>query len=56
MSFWFKKTEKDPVCNMDVNTKKPAATHEHDGKTYYFCAIGCKTSFVKNPEKFLNPP
>ena len=55
MRFWFKKTEKDPVCSMDVNTKEPADTHEYHGKTYYFCATGCKTSFVNNPEKFLNP-
>jgi YHS domain-containing protein len=44
---------KDPVCNMDVAEKKAAATSEHKGKTYYFCAKGCKIAFDKNPEKYL---
>ena len=44
----------DPVCNMNVDEKKAAATYEYKGKTYYFCAAGCKESFAKNPEKYLN--
>ena len=31
---------KDQVCNMDVDEKRAAATFEHKGKTYYFCAKG----------------
>jgi YHS domain-containing protein len=30
--------EKDPVCGMDVDPKRPAGTHEHRGETYYFAA------------------
>ena len=45
---------KDPVCDMDVDEKKAAATYEYKGKTYYFCAVGCKERFEKDPEKFLN--
>lgn len=44
---------KDPVCEMDVDEKKAAATSEYKGKTYYFCAKGCKIAFDKNPEKYL---
>ena len=43
----------DPVCKMEVDEKKPAATYEYKGKTYYFCAVGCKEKFAKDPEKFL---
>ncbi len=45
--------EKDPVCEMDVNEGEAAVTYEYKGKTYYFCAVGCKDKFAKNPEKFL---
>ena len=44
---------KDPVCGMDVDEKSAAATSEYKGKTYYFCARGCKIAFDKEPEKYL---
>lgn len=44
----------DPVCKMEINEKEAAAICEYKGKTYYFCAVGCKEKFAKNPEKFLN--
>jgi len=44
---------KDPVCGMEVNEKKAAAKSEYKGKTYYFCAPGCKKAFDKEPEKYL---
>jgi YHS domain-containing protein len=43
----------DPVCKMNVDESKAAATYEYKGKTYYFCAVGCKESFAKDPEKYL---
>jgi YHS domain-containing protein len=43
----------DPVCGMEVDEKTAAATYEYQGKTYYFCAPGCKASFEKDPEKYL---
>ena len=43
----------DPVCGMEVDEKKAAATSEHGGKTYYFCALGCKKAFDEDPEKYL---
>jgi len=44
---------KDPVCNMNVDEKKAAATSVYKGKTYYFCAKGCKEKFDKEPGKFV---
>ena len=43
----------DPVCDMNVDEKKAAATSQYNGKTYYFCAIGCKKAFDADPEKYL---
>ena len=45
---------KDPVCDMDVTPETAAGTSEYNGETYYFCSPGCKRSFDKNPEKYLN--
>ncbi len=44
---------KDPVCGMQVDEKKAAATSNYKGKTYYFCSVSCKEQFQKNPEKFV---
>ncbi len=46
---------KDPVCGMEVDEQKAAATMDYKGKTYYFCALGCKVAFEKEPEKYLQP-
>jgi YHS domain-containing protein len=43
----------DPVCKMEVEEIKAAATSEYKGKKYYFCSVGCKRAFDKNPEKYL---
>ena len=45
--------EIDPVCKMEVDPKAAEWTTEYNGKTYYFCAPGCKASFEKDPEKYL---
>ncbi|MBI2288575.1 MAG: YHS domain-containing protein [Chloroflexi bacterium] len=44
---------KDLVCGMDVDEKKAAATSQYQGKTYYFCAPGCKRAFDANPDKYI---
>ncbi|MDH7486865.1 MAG: YHS domain-containing protein [Anaerolineae bacterium] len=44
---------KDPVCGMMVDREKAPAKAEYKGKTYYFCAPGCKVAFKKDPEKYL---
>lgn len=45
--------EKDPVCGMDVDPKTAAARSDYNGKTYYFCAPGCKKEFDSDPGKFV---
>lgn len=43
----------DPVCKMEVEEKSAQYKSEYNGKIYYFCAPGCKKTFDKNPEKYL---
>jgi len=50
-----KKTVIDPVCGMDVMPTEAEIKATFGGETYYFCAEGCRKSFVDDPEKFLNP-
>jgi P-type Cu+ transporter len=44
--------EIDPVCGMKVLPEKAAASVDHAGRTWYFCAQGCKTKFEANPGKY----
>ncbi len=44
----------DPVCHMEVDEETAQWTSNYQGKTYYFCAPGCKGSFDKDPEKYLS--
>ena len=44
---------KDPVCGMEVDERQAKETAEHQGKTYYFCAPGCRVAFEKDPDKYL---
>jgi YHS domain-containing protein len=46
---------KDPVCGMDVNEQTAQHKTEYQGKTYYFCAPGCKKTFEAEPGKYLDP-
>lgn len=43
----------DPVCGMSVDKESAPARAEVDGRTYYFCANGCRDEFLAAPEKFL---
>jgi YHS domain-containing protein len=43
----------DPICKMTVDEKTAKLKSEYKGKTYYFCAPGCKKAFEGNPEKYL---
>ena len=44
---------KDPICDMDVDEKTAKYKSTYQGKTYYFCAPGCKVKFDKNPAKYV---
>ncbi len=43
----------DPVCKMQIDETKAAAKSEYNGKTYYFCAVGCKKRFDAEPQKYV---
>lgn len=43
----------DPICGMDVDEEKAEYKTEYEGKTYYFCAPGCKEKFEEEPEKYV---
>jgi YHS domain-containing protein len=38
---------------MTVDEKTAKFKTQYTGKTYYFCALGCKIAFEEDPEKFL---
>jgi YHS domain-containing protein len=42
----------DPICEMEVDEATAQFTSEYKGKTYYFCAPGCKARFDANPEEY----
>lgn len=44
---------KDPVCGMEVDENKAAATSDYKGQKYFFCAKRCQVAFDKVPEKYL---
>jgi Cu+-exporting ATPase len=39
---------------MDIDPATAAGTSEYKGQIYYFCSLGCKKSFDKEPEKYLS--
>ncbi|HET9907282.1 MAG TPA: XdhC family protein [Anaerolineales bacterium] len=45
----------DPVCGMTVEIATAHFISEYNGRTYYFCAAGCKRSFDKEPGKYVQP-
>ncbi len=45
----------DPVCGMTVDPAHAAGKSTYLGATYHFCALGCKTKFDTDPEKYLHP-
>jgi len=43
---------KDPVCGMDVDSQRAAGSHQHRGRTYYFCSNHCLAVFKADPAKY----
>lgn len=43
----------DPVCKMVIEDNMAAGQSEYKNQTYYFCSLGCKKSFDREPEKYL---
>jgi xanthine dehydrogenase accessory factor len=44
----------DPVCGMTVDRAHARHLAEHGGVVYAFCAMTCRTAFIKNPEGYLS--
>src|SRR5262249_23774921 len=45
----------DPVCGMTVQVAGARYTSTYDGKTFLFCAIGCKERFDREPARYSFP-
>lgn len=43
----------DPVCGMKIDRGEAAAQVEYAGKTYYFCRLEGKETFLSDPDKYL---
>jgi xanthine dehydrogenase accessory factor len=43
----------DPVCSMTVPADETSRPFEHEGVTYYFCGVGCRSAFEKDPAAYL---
>jgi Cu+-exporting ATPase len=46
----------DPVCGMTVDPASAAATATHDGVPVHFCSVGCRDTFVADPDRFPAEP
>jgi YHS domain-containing protein len=44
----------DPVCKMEVDEQSARFTCTYQGKSYYFCAPGCKKAFDEDPEGYVH--
>jgi xanthine dehydrogenase accessory factor len=45
-------TVTDPVCGMTVTVSPASLSYEHAGRTWYFCAAGCRAAFVADPARY----
>jgi Cu+-exporting ATPase len=48
------KTFGDPVCGMDVTPQNAAGSSEYQGNPYYFCSLGCKETFDRQPDMYAS--
>jgi len=46
---------RDPVCGMTVDPGTTPHHADHAGKAFHFCSAGCRTKFVADPAKYLQP-
>jgi Cu+-exporting ATPase len=45
----------DPVCGMTVDPAKTPHHASHDGHDFHFWSAGCRTKFIADPARFLEP-
>src|SRR5438477_5807043 len=48
-------TASDPVCGMNVEIATARDKADHEGHTYYFCSLRCRTKFINEPLRYLKP-
>jgi xanthine dehydrogenase accessory factor len=48
-----KQKAKDPICGMTVEVAAAKYKSEFDGQSFYFCCVGCKQAFDRQPDKFV---
>ncbi len=46
----------DPVCNMTVNVAESRYHSSYNGTTFYFCCLGCKEQFEREPDAYSLQP
>jgi len=46
-----KEKVKDLICGMEFDKDSASASFDYKGQTYYFCSLGCRDKFVKEPDK-----
>ena len=44
----------NPVCGVPVSKKNPKHIVDYQGESVYFCCDGCKVSFEKNPNEYMD--
>jgi P-type Cu+ transporter len=44
---------RDPVCGMTVDPATAKHRHQHEGHTYSFCSVDCRTKFAADPGQYL---
>lgn len=44
---------KDLVCGMEFDEDTASGTLEYNGKIYYFCSLGCREKFAREPDKHV---
>ncbi len=45
-------TSTDPVCGMEVDPLRAAASGSFQGRTFYFCSVGCAKRFDEDPKRY----
>jgi len=46
--------QKDMVCGMMVDEKRANLVSTYEGRSFYFCSAACKSSFDKDPRRFIH--
>jgi len=44
----------DLVCGMVFDKDSASGSFEYKGKDYYFCSLGCREKFAKEPDKYVS--